>query len=100
MEMVNSMTTTKVQYGLTVDGELLGYMSVANGPDAEFCVERAYSLHSDEGQPWLVADLKTAQEVAATSTEWYNAGHDSPENQYVGRCKVARVTVTMVVEEL
>ena len=85
------MSNLKVMYGLTHKGELLGFYVTDNG-DAEFCNPVSYELST--GDPlWLVDERETAEYVQKTSTEWYNAGHDHPENRFVGECEVVKVTL-------
>jgi len=86
------------KYGLTVDGKLLGYSTRGTG-DSNFCGSTENTLGKEDYENvWLVDSPGTAAFVAEHSTDWYNAGHDTPKNPYVGKCKLVRVTLS--VEEI
>ena len=65
------------KYGLRnkKTGELLGFETSSNTGD--FCVDVMFTL-SEYGEVWLVDDYETAHKVYNSSTEWYNAGFNSP----------------------
>lgn len=74
---------TEVRYGLRLKGtkKILGYYIRSNS-DADFCVPNSYVLCSSEDNLWLVSSPEQAEYVRNYSTEWYNAGYESPQNPF------------------
>lgn len=73
-------------------GQFVGFSTRDNG-DAEFCVSVSYAFSEWADQIWVTTSRDVAEKAAATNTEWYNAGFDSPENEYVGALKVVELGV-------
>lgn len=46
------------------------------------CCETQYILDLYGENPWIVEDALTAAWVRENSTEWYNAGYETPTNEY------------------
>lgn len=72
-------------YGLKhiESGNMLCYTIESNG-DAEFCGDFSYTLDEDEhsNKIWLVGSPQHAEFVKNVSTEWYNAGYNTPSHRY------------------
>ena len=92
----------KVQYGLRVKktSELCTFYTTSNA-GADFCNDTAYHLSTDdEEQLWLVDTYINAEYVRHNSTEWYNAGHDTPNHDYkLEELEVVEVIMTIQVPE-
>jgi hypothetical protein len=70
---------------------LLGFTTTSNS-DGDFCVGVAFELSCYHGGDnlWTTPKKETAEDVAKSSTEWYNAGYESPEwnKNYLGKLEV------------
>lgn len=72
-----------VRFGLREkkSGKVLGYSVVANDPDG-YCGAVSYTLEAGEDPIWLVDHIEDAEYVRRYSTEWFNAGYESPEHNF------------------
>jgi hypothetical protein len=95
------MKTKTIRYGLRYkkDGKLLSIHATSNA-GGDFCVSVAYELVDwGDDNSWLVESPEHAEFVRHNSTPWYNAGYDSPINNYDAKdLQVVRV-ITEVEEE-
>ena len=73
-------------------GQFVGFSSSDNH-NAEFSVSVSYSLSEWSDAIWVTTSKEVAERVAASSSEWYNADFDAPENKYVGALKVVELVV-------
>lgn len=92
----------KIKYGLFHKGknQLLGF-TVQSNADGDCCCDMAYSLDTDTDNEWLVDDALTAAYVRQYSTEWYNAGYDTPINRFEPEeLEVVKVTITTEVVDV
>lgn len=66
-----------------ISGELIGYFTSSNA-DGSFCVDVQYILTegAENNKLWSVKDKYQAEYVRKFSTEWYNAGYDSPTHYF------------------
>ncbi len=71
----------QIKYGLLYKGKVLGYNTQSNS-DGQNCCETQYTLDNTEENEWLVDSKIQAEWVRNYSTEWYNAGYDTPTNPY------------------
>lgn len=85
-----SVMMIQKKFGLSYKGKLLGFYATSNG-EQEFADDITFKLDSNNSQSWLVDTIEQAEKVANTNTEWYNAGYDTPVNDYVGKCKVVEI---------
>ena len=71
------------KYGLRVKktGELLKFITVSND-GADFCDSVSYYLDVDGESEWLVDTPENAEYVRNVSTEWYNAGYETPKHSH------------------
>lgn len=80
-------------------GQLVRWTSASND-GAEYAVSTRFELSYDAStdqtaEPvWVVFDRETAEKVAVTHTEWFNAGYSTPENPYVGLLEVVELEVS------
>lgn len=94
------MKEVKNKYGLRQKstGQLVGYCTSSNA-DGDCCVEEQYILQPGSDQLWLVDDPEQAEYVRLNSTEWYNAGFDTPTNNLDSDdLEVVEVNVEVKVE--
>jgi hypothetical protein len=85
-----------VKYGLEVDGSLLGFTTQSNdGADCSVSVQYTLEPSKYSENLWLVETQGAAEFVANTSTDWFNAGYETPTNPFVGQCRVVKVTLTV-----
>ena len=76
----------------TKTGNLLGVSGTGNDPESE-STGVSYELNEWGNNVWVVTDRHTAETVAHSISEWYNATYDSPENPFVGKCEVVELKV-------
>lgn len=70
-----------IMYGLRIKGKKdLLKVSTRSNSDGEFCCDTQFILEdSNWDYPiWLVNKRKQAEKVAKESTDWYNAGYETP----------------------
>lgn len=60
----------------------LAGVSTRSNEGGECCCETQYILDDCSNIPWIVESALTAAWVRENSTEWYNAGYDTPTNEY------------------
>jgi hypothetical protein len=77
------MTINKTGYGLLhkESGNIVGFDTSSN-EGGDFCCSTQYSLNHSSEHPWIVDDELTAAYVRRFSTEWYNAGYETPSHHY------------------
>lgn len=78
------MTDIKIGYGLRhiKSGKVLGYCLQSNS-GGEFCCSEQHILSDSEyDRMWIVEDKLTAGYVRMFSTPWYNAGYETPTNNF------------------
>jgi hypothetical protein len=61
--------------------QLVG-VSTRSNAGGDCCCETQYLLDLSGDTPWIVEDALTTAWVRENSTEWYNAGYDTPTNEY------------------
>ena len=70
-------------YGLrNIKTKTLVGISTRSNADGECCYETQYLLDLSGDIPWIVTDAINAEWVRKNSTEWYNAGYETPTNEY------------------
>lgn len=82
--MKNPKPVSTLKYGLREKktGKLVGLNARANSEDCDgVSVTYTLSKYADGGA-WLVDEPEHAEYVRQNSTEWYNAGVDTPENDF------------------
>lgn len=86
-----------IRYGLANDKGLLGFETTSNDM-ADFCVSVSYELEPPEyaHNVWLVDTYEKAAIVAGRSTPWFNARYETPENNFVGNCRVVKLKIEVV----
>jgi hypothetical protein len=63
-------------------------------------VGRIHTLENDREPLWIVEDKLTASYVRVNSTEWYNAGYDTPVNPFdPEELDVVKIELNVMVEE-
>ena len=74
---------TAVKYGLRVKktDKLVKFSSESND-GKDFCGDTTVRLNEYGDQEWLVDDAYIAEYVRNFSTEWYNAGYETPRHGY------------------
>lgn len=79
--------------------EIVGYYtSPNNGGD---CCDNEYILSLGEDNKWYVDSPEHAEWVKQNSTEWYNAGYDTPNHNFkAADLAVVKVTIEIHEEEL
>jgi hypothetical protein len=80
-------------YGLlhVKSGNIVGF-STSNNAGGHDCCEEQYSLDYTSEQLWIVKDEINAAYVRMFSTEWYNAGYNTPTNPYkIGELQVIKI---------
>lgn len=73
--------------------KLVGFR-VESNHDADFCTGVEFILDVDAGNVWVTTSYAVAERAAATSSEWYNATFDNPNNPYVGKLQVVELVST------
>jgi len=94
------MTKTVEKYGLRLKetGEVLGFYYESNS-GLDFCGETTCNLSISDDKMWLVDDKYQAEYVRNYSTEWYNAGYETPTNPFESEeLEVVKVKVVTDVE--
>ncbi len=71
--------------------KLMGLTTAAN--ESDFCNDVRFELDDWPDNVWVTTSLAKANYVAATSTPWFNAGHGSHVNPYVGELEVVELEV-------
>lgn len=61
-------------------GEFVGWTSTSND-GAEFCVSTAYEFETNSDRVWIVTSVEVAEYARTNSTEWYNAGYETPTHE-------------------
>jgi len=84
-----------IRYGLLYKGKLLGYYMVSNR-DGDFCVDDQHILDEHSADKLcLVEEKNDAERAIVNDVQWYNAGHRTPSNPYVGKeLKVVKVEIS------
>jgi len=77
--------------------KLLGY-TLSSNAEGDFCVENQYCLYAGDEKVWQVDEAWQAEYVRQNSTEWYNAGYETPTHDYEPE-ELEVVEVTTVVDE-
>jgi len=98
----NLMKSTVVKYGLRnkKTGKLLKYSSESN-QGRDFCTDVTYELCEWGTNDWLIDSKLTAAYVRENTTEWYNAGYDTPQNDFDKEdLQLVKVTITTEEEDL
>ena len=92
-----------IMYGLRIKGkEVLLKVSTQSNSDGEFCTDIQHILEDStwEYPLWLVSSRETAEHVAKHSTDWYNAGYETPtwprDWTAIGRRKAVELEVVEV----
>lgn len=62
-------------------GKLMS-VSTRSNSGGDCCCETQYMLDDYSDSPWIVDNIVTAAYVRENSTEWYNAGYETPTNDY------------------
>lgn len=62
-------------------GKLVGYCTSSNR-DGEFCCDTQYILEINDDNIWYVDSKEHAEWVRHNSTEWFNAGYDTPTHYF------------------
>jgi hypothetical protein len=62
-------------------GELVGF-TISSNEGGDFCNGEQYILEVGEEKLWLVDDPQQAEWVRLNSTDWYNAGYDTPTHYF------------------
>ena len=77
------MKKTIVKYALLhkASGTILGFTTSSNH-GAEFSNDTSYYLEKDSDQQWLVVSPEQAEYVRLNNTPWYNAGYNTPVNNF------------------
>lgn len=77
------MKEVRNKYGLRQKstGQLVGY-EISSNEGGDFCGEFQYILEVGDERLWLVDDPQQAEFVRLNSTEWYNAGYDTPTHHF------------------
>jgi len=73
------------------ENRLMGFYTSSNS-DGDFCTDVEFCLCFGENV-WVTTDKIQAEYVANTNTKWYNAGFDSPGNEYVGELEVVELKI-------
>ena len=84
-----------VMYGLTLDGQPLGFITSSNG-NAEYCVDTQFALDKTSENIWMATNIKSAMRARNNDIPWYAAGYDTPSNPYVREnTEIVRYTITV-----
>jgi hypothetical protein len=77
------MTEQRTGYGLLhkKSGKIVGYETQSNA-GGYACCDTAHTLDANSHLMWIVEDELNAAFVRMFSTEWYNAGYETPTNPY------------------
>jgi hypothetical protein len=74
-------------------GRCVGFR-VSSNADGEYCTSEEYILEDSKYSDniWVVTDRKIAEKAAISTAEWYNAGFNTPRNEYIGQLEVVELT--------
>lgn len=77
------MVDVKTGYGLRhiKSGKVVGYHTKSNS-NGECCCEAQHILSEHDDRVWIVDSKIIAGYVRMFSTEWYNAGYDTPSHSF------------------
>jgi len=95
------MQDIKIQFGLwhKKEEKLLKYSTSSNS-GRDFCRETSTELELFGDRDWLVDSSVNAEFVRHYTTTWYNAGHDTPINNFdADELMVVRVKIEINIEE-
>ena len=86
-----------IKFGLVLKktGELVGFTTSPN--EGDDCCGICYELDDTSDRKWLVDSAEHAEYVRKFTTPWYNAGYDTPINEY-DKDELEVVKVTQVIE--
>jgi len=73
--------TTKYALRHIKEDKLLTFYVSSNG-DADFCGDTQTSLGTSDEQTWYAKTDVEAEYVRQHSTQWYNAGYETPSHEY------------------
>ena len=93
---------TIIKYGLLhkKSGKIIGFETLSNS-DGAYCVGVKYELDHYVNNQWLVDKPEHAEYVRNHSTEWYNAGYDTPNHSYKNsELEVIKIIQTINVESV
>jgi hypothetical protein len=94
------MTKIKTGYGLMLKKtrEILTFYTQSNN-EGEDCYSEQYILTTGHYPPWIVDDILTAAYVKKFSTEWFNAGYETPTHNYKEEeLEVVEIEMTMYLK--
>ena len=95
--VIDRYMKTIIKYALKYvkSNTLLGFNIQSNG-DEDFCNDLQHSLDIHEDNIWLVDKIEMAEYVKNNSTEWYNAGYNTPSHQFKpNELEVVKVTINV-----
>ena len=84
-------------YGLRhiKSGKTLSFSTVSNAGSG-FCGETSTYLSVGGDRDWVVESLANAEYVRNYSTEWYNAGYDTPSHEFDSEeLEVVEITISV-----
>ena len=95
------MKTKKIQYGLrNKKSNILLKAEPSSNENREFCASIGYQLIDWGDDPiWLVESPEHAEFVRHHTTSWYNAGYDTPINNYDAEDLQVVKVITEIEEE-
>ena len=75
------------------DSEKLMTFCYFSNEGTDYCDSVSFELNVAHGfgPVWAVFDRKVAENAANHSSEWYNAGYETPRNDYVGMLEVVEL---------
>jgi hypothetical protein len=73
-------------------GELVRFYTSSNDGQ-DMCTDVSYILDTYGSQIWVTTCKETAERVAWTDTEYYNANFDTPQNKFVGCLAVVELVI-------
>lgn len=96
------MKSVEVKYGLRCKktGKILTYDMESNAGGSN-CCGIMFRLSEDTDSPtWLLDDPEEVDWVRRHSTEWYNAGYETPKHKFEpGELEVVKVATTTEIEK-
>lgn len=73
--------------------KLVGF-EVNSNSEGEFCAPNEFILTDWEDDPiWVVRSRQIAENAAKYSTQWFNAGFETPNNPFVGHLEVVELSI-------
>ena len=76
-------------------GKLMSWASSSN-EEGQFCTDVSFELEKYGDPPWLVKTREEADFAITNSTEWFNAGYETPMNSYPSKdLKVVEINLTI-----